>query len=221
MIYWPAFESLARLALRRPDLLARDSLAARLAALRPESYRERLSVARAFLLLGELAPAEAGFRAAVEREPSGAEALVGLGQALLGLGRIGEAARALALVRPETTESAFVTGQIELRRNERGAACAAFARALALEPRNLNLLLGLGRHLGDCGDGEAAARAYRKALALEPDQPGALYQLAQIEAARGHRNQAGELFRRFLRVAPSSLTREREDAARWLRTSGV
>ena len=221
MVYWPAFESLARLALRHPDLLPREALAARLAALRPESYRERLSVARAFLLLGELPPAEAGFRRALEREPSGAEALVGLGQTLLRLGRLDEAGRALGRVSPETTESAFVTGQLRLRQDDRPGACAAFARALALEPRNLNLLLGLGRYLGDCGEGESAARAYRKALALEPDHPESLYQLALLEAARGRTGSARDLFRSFLRVAPPTLTREREHAARWLRTSGA
>jgi arylsulfatase A-like enzyme/Flp pilus assembly protein TadD len=221
MVYWPAFESLARLALRHPGLLPREALVARLVTLGPESYRERLSVARAFLLLGELAPAEAGFRGAIEREPSGAEGLVGLGQTLLLLGRVDEAARSLGRVSPETTESAFVTGQVRLRRGDRAGACAAFARALALGPGNLNLLLGLARHLGDCGDGVNAARAYRMALALEPDHPGSLYQLALLEAARGRSGSARELFQSFLRVAPPTLARERDHATRWLRTSGT
>jgi cytochrome c-type biogenesis protein CcmH/NrfG len=177
-------------------------------------------VARAVLVLGELSSAEAGFRGAAEREPSGAEALVGLGQTLLRLGRLDEAARSLARVTPETTESAFVTGQLRLRQGDRPAACAAFARALALETRNLNLLLGLGRHLGECGEAERASRAFRKALALEPDHPGSLYQLARLEAARGRRDPARELFRTFLRVAPPALVREREHAARWLRSTG-
>jgi Flp pilus assembly protein TadD len=151
-------------------------------ALRPESYRERLSVARAFLLLGALEAAEAGFQGAVEREPSGAEALVGLGQALMLLGRLDEAARSLGRVRPETTESAFVTGQLRLRQGDRPAACAAFARALAAGPSSVNLLLGLGRHLGECGDRESAARAYRAALVLEPDHPESLDALARLEA---------------------------------------
>jgi choline-sulfatase len=219
-VYWPAFESLARLALRHRDLLPRGAFLARLAGLQPESYRERLSVARAHLLLGDLPGAEAGFRGALDRQPAGAEAHVGLGQTLLLLGRLDEAARALAEVRPETTESAFVTGQLRLRQGDRPAACAAFARALAAGPRNLNLLLGLGRHLGECGDAGGAARAYRKALALEPDDPGSLYQLALLEAARGRHDPARELFRTFLRVAPSSFSREREEAARWLRTAG-
>ena len=221
MVYWPAFESLVRLALRHPGLLPRAVLSARLAALQPESYRERLAVARAHLLLGELPSAEAGFRSALERAPAQAEALVGLGQTLLLLGRLDEAARSLGRVRPETTESAFVTGQLQLRQGDRPAACAAFARALAAGPGNLNLLLGLGRYLGECGDGEGASRAYRKALVLEPDHPQSLYQLALLEAARGRRDPARELFRTFLRVAPPTLAREREHAAHWLRTSGA
>jgi arylsulfatase A-like enzyme/predicted Zn-dependent protease len=221
MVFWPAFESLARLALRQPGLLPREALVGRLAALRPESYRERLSVARAFLLLDELPPAEAGFRSALEREPSGTEALVGLGQALLRLGRLDEAARSLGQVSSETTESAFVTGQLRLRQDDRPAACAAFARALALGPRNLNLLLGLGRYLGECGEAERASRAFRKALVLEPDHPESLYHLALLEAARGRQGPARELFRSFLRVAPPALAREREHAARWLRMSGA
>jgi arylsulfatase A-like enzyme/tetratricopeptide (TPR) repeat protein len=187
MVYWPAFESLARLSLRHPGVLPREALVARLVVLRPESYRERLSVARAFLLLGDLPAAETGFRGAVEREPSGAEALVGLGQALMLLGRLEEAARPLGRVRPETPESAFVTGQLRLRQGDRPAACAAFARALAAGPGSVNLLLGLGRHLGACGDGAGASRAYRKALALEPDHPESLNALARLEAGRQRR----------------------------------
>ena len=168
MVYWLAFESLARLALRHPGLLSREVLVARLAAARPESYRERLSVARAFLMLGELPAAEAGFRGALERKPSGAEALVGLGQTLLRLGRLDEAGRALGRVTPETSESAFVTGQLRLRQDDRPGACAAFAHAVALGPRNLNLLLGLARHLGDCGDGASAARLRKQASSATP-----------------------------------------------------
>ena len=187
VVYWPAFESLARLAGRHPDLLSRDELATRLASMRPESYRERLSTARAFLLLGALPQAEAGFRLALEREPAAPEAMVGLAQALLGLGRLDEAGGALARVVPATTESTFVAGQVRLRQGDRAGGCAAFARALELEPRNPNLALALGARLGSCGEPDAAIRAYRRALVLEPGHPEALRQLARLDRARVRR----------------------------------
>jgi arylsulfatase A-like enzyme/Flp pilus assembly protein TadD len=179
-IYWPALESLARLAGRHPSELSRDSLLNRLDGLRPGSAGERLSVARALAILSEFERAEERFEGALEADPQLAEARVGLAQMQAVQGRTREALATLSGVEPPTVESVFVTGTTLWGEGEREGACDRFRRVMTLDPRNVNLLLGLGRYLEGCGEPALATEAFQRVLTRQSGHPGAVEALRRL-----------------------------------------
>lgn len=183
-VYWPALESLSRLAARNPAVLPRDALLVKLGAFSPASGRERLSLARAFALASEHDRAEEWFRQSLAADPGLVEARVGLAQMLAALGRPADSLSVLAEIGSETVESAFVSGTVLAALDRRQEACDAFRRSIGLDPRNLNLLLGLARSLEACGEEELATDAYRRVLGRVPAHALALEALDRLEAAR-------------------------------------
>jgi len=169
-IHWPALESLARLAARHPGSAFRSRHLERLHRLEPKTYRECLSVSRAFLILGAAADAGRSFRTAVEARADGAEALVGLAQALLGQGRPEEAEEVLGRVQPPTVESLFVRGLVLDAEGRSGDACRQHAATLGARPTNANLLAALGQRLEACGRPDLARTAYLRAVEGSPER---------------------------------------------------
>jgi choline-sulfatase len=169
-IHWPALESLARLAARRPGSALHARHLERLHRLVPRTYRECLSVSRAFLILGTWADAERSFRVAIAVRPDGAEALVGLAQALLAESRPVEAEEILRRVQPPTVESRFVQGLVLDAEGHRVEACRQHEATLAARPTNGNLLAGLGQRLEACGRPDLARVAYLRALEGSPQR---------------------------------------------------
>jgi choline-sulfatase len=180
-IYWPALESLARLSAARPGSPLRSRHLARLRQLAPRTYRERLSVSRAFLILGMGTEAERSFRAAITEQPGAPEARVGLAQALLAQRRAAEAEEVLREIRPPTVESGFVRGLVFEALGRPTEACRQHEVTLSAEPTNVNLLAGLGRRLERCGRADLARMAYRRALAASPGRDDLRAALSRVE----------------------------------------
>lgn len=207
-IYWPSLESLARMSVQHPALLSRDRCLQKLAGLQPASFREQISVARAYAILSDYERGAGWYRKALESKPDAPEAQVGLGQMLQKTGNLSEAEATLLRVEPPTVESRYVLATIQLGQGKKDAACTNFVEASRMQPRNTNLLCGVAAGLQSCGYPEDAARCYERVLTVEPQRPEALFQLAQIENGLGHRERARSLYQRFLQSAPPQMDSE-------------
>jgi YaiO family outer membrane protein len=130
-----------------------------LAAANPDDIDARVWIARLHALMGRPEHAEAVYRSILAVEPQHVDALIGLGNALVTLGQLDDAAdalnraEALAADRP-----ALLTAQGRLHQagNHTTLALAYFMRALALEPTNAEARAA--------ADALRAARAHRVEL---------------------------------------------------------
>lgn len=216
-LYWPALESMARLSLQFPDRLNHDQLLQQLKQLTPGSYREFISVARAYALLLDSSSAESTFRRALDFNQQGAEAMVGIAQIMQRTGRSKDAIEMASRVQPPTVESLFVLGTALVSAGDQSRACSTFLEVLNRKPSNTNLLSGVGYFLEECGKTDMAISAYESSLQADPDNPQALYNLARLEQVAGHYDKAGDLYRHFLRSAPPSLEAQRQNAVAQLK----
>jgi tetratricopeptide (TPR) repeat protein len=93
-----------------------------------------------------------------------------------------------------------------LHRQERYAESLAFSERLAaLEPQNVDALVGQGLALAGLGRDAEALRFHEGALALEPDHVGALIGRAQSHAATGNSEAAIADLDRVLLLAPDNV----------------
>lgn len=110
-----------------------------LAAANPDDIEARIWIARLHALMGKPEHAVAVYRSILSVQPQHIDALVGLGNALVTLGRLDEAAdalnraEALAADRPAVLTA---QGRLHQAGNHATLALAYFLRALALEPTN-------------------------------------------------------------------------------------
>ena len=115
-----------------------------------------------------------------------------------------------AAVPPEPTEGAstafawFLEGRRHEDRGEAEDAEAAYARALALDPRLAAAHTNLGNLCFLRGQLDRARAAYEHALALDPDQPEATFNAAALHERLGDRELAVALYRRAVRLEPAS-----------------
>jgi Flp pilus assembly protein TadD len=202
----------ARLSLRLPAKIDRHKLLDELTAMKPASYREVISVARALAILTEYRAAEERYQRALQLNPSGAEALVGLAQMMERTGRARQAIDVAGKVQPPTVESLFVLGSAQAATGQKEAACSNFVEAFQQHPSNSNLLSGLGYQFEGCARQELAARAYEASLQVDPNNLQALYNLARLQELSGNSRKAAELYRRFLDLAPASMDAQRRYA---------
>lgn len=219
-IYWPALESLARLALQFPERLNPKELLQKLSGFQPDGYRERLSLARAYGILSAFEPAIVWYDHALETNPQAPEALVGLAQMMQKSGRYQDALKTLSRVQPPTAESLFVLGTILLSQGQKSQACSSFVDSIHQQPTNPNLLFGLGFNLQQCASVVLAIQAYERVLGMEPDYAEALYNLAQLREQGKDFAKAEALYRRFLKVAPARFDPQRQYARDRLRSMG-
>ena len=98
-------------------------------------------------------------------------------------------------------------GRIHLRNGDLQAAAGSFARALELDPRNAEALIGLGSVERSRGNSEAAIHYVQRALQVDPSSVAALSELAELERDRGRLDDAIRLFREALAI---------DDAQPWL-----
>jgi arylsulfatase A-like enzyme/tetratricopeptide (TPR) repeat protein len=216
-IHWPALRSLARISMRYPELLPRGTLLRKLEPFRPGAARERLELARAYALLGEQQQAVGWFSKALRADPDLTEARVGLAQVQIRQGQLEQALVTLRSVQPPTVESTYVLGSALAEGGNAVQACSEFRTAMDMAPRNVNLLLGLGRRLTECRETDLALEAYLLALGREPDHPQALFESARLYDHLGTQADARRQFEHFLAVAPAELETQRAHASKRLR----
>lgn len=135
-----------------------------------------MGLGNARLQQGRHAEAVDAFQRAISLDPKGAEALGGLGQALLGAGRLDEAERALRAAasqrRDEGTTIALGYALARLKKSDE--ALAVFEQVLASNATAAPALYGAGLASEDLGRTEQALELYRRVLALPaagPQQP--------------------------------------------------
>ncbi|HUO84951.1 MAG TPA: protein kinase, partial [Thermoanaerobaculia bacterium] len=155
----------------------------------PEVYELYLRGNFLNTLLGEdLRRSIAYLRQAIDRAPTFAPAWSELARRLNMLGMTGfgnpavflpearkAAARALELD-PESGEALAVVAHLQFVFDwDWNAARDTFARALELEPGNVNALVDAGFHMGAVGEWEAADELLSRALKLDPMSPGGVF----------------------------------------------
>ncbi len=211
-LHWPALESLARISVQFPEKVSPAKLVSAFQQLQAESFRERISLARALAILSAWEPARFWYEKALQSKPGSDEALVGMSQMYQNLGKKDEALKLLAKVQPQTAESLFVSGTILSEQGKKESACSNFVEAIGKDPHNVNLLFGLGYHLTFCDHSDLAINAYRKALERNPLHPDVLYNLAQLEEEKQNFAVARDLYQKFMKVAPKRLEQQRQIA---------
>ncbi len=156
---------------RAPDAVAflRDT-----AQRYPESAPVWLALGRACQGCGWPDQAEVAFRQAVAKEP-GEETCRCLGQALLQLGRVEEAAgqfRQAVAVRPSSAEAHTYLGQCLKQLGKPGEAIQAYREALRYRPNSAEAHAGLGELLEAEGLEKEAREHFDLAAALKRDESG-------------------------------------------------
>ena len=154
---------------------------------------------------GDPAGAERAFRSAATAAPGDAEAHGALGDALMALGRFGEAAEALKTadrLEPGQPHRLAMLTEALLAANQPAAAAEVCRRWTALRPDSGPALLALADALLALGDGAAAVAPLREAVLLAPDDAGRAARLCRTLADLGLPLEALELAQPALRRNP-------------------
>ncbi len=175
-------------------------------ASQPENRDITLLAADCEMQLGEPAKAVELLRPlAISAAQDKAVAYV-LGMALLKSGNAAEGQRVLDPILSDTTsaEGNFAVGVALFMGGDFPKAIKAFDRAVALNPKLLELYSYYGRALLYSGDRDAAAEAFRKQLAVDPNDYEANFNLAEIFASEKKFADAAPLLRRAVLLRPQS-----------------
>jgi len=144
------------------------------AALRVRDDLEaRLGLASARAQQQKHADAIPHFQRAVELAPKNADALGGLGQSLLAVGKAADAERALraAIEARRDPNTLIALGFALSQQKKAGSALDVFLAVLADDPSSPPALFGAGSANEDLGRKEQAIELYRRLLAIEPNGP--------------------------------------------------
>jgi protein O-GlcNAc transferase len=156
---------------------------------------------------GELAVAEACFRAAIAAAPRHARAHLNLGNALQKQGRLEEAAQAhrTAIACDARHVGAhFNLGAVLLAANRLDEAQAAFEQALRLDPALADAAVSLAAVRTQAGDAPGARRELERALAIAPRHAGARANLGTVLMEAGELDAARAAFEAALADDPRS-----------------
>jgi predicted TPR repeat methyltransferase len=139
--------------------------------------------------------------------PGNADAHNNLGNVLEGLGRGSDAEacyrKAIALY-PDHGPAHNNLGVVLMARNQVAEAVAAYRRATALAPDSAEFRYNMGNALRKSGDLDGAINAYRKAITLAPDYPVAWQGLARTCLQANRREEAAEVFEKWLGRDPGN-----------------
>jgi Flp pilus assembly protein TadD len=156
---------------------------------------------------GDLATAEALYRAALRLDPRHAESLHGLGRLAYGSG---QSARAIELIeqavalKPRNAAYRDALGLALRLAGRNDEALAMFRHAVRLDKSSVRALCNLGSALAAQHDHAEAARTFRRAIAIDPRFAGAHNGLGNALAALGDHGRAGEAFRDALDLEPGA-----------------
>jgi choline-sulfatase len=216
-IHWPGLESLARISVQHPDKLSPSELASKFQKLNADTYNKQISLARSLAVLSSWQSAELWYEKALQSQPKSEEALVGMAQMNLNLGKKDEALKLLQKIQPPTAESLYVSGMILSEQGQKQSGCSNFVEAIDKNPDNVDLLFGLGYRLSRCNQTDLAINTYRKALERNPNHPDILYNLGQLYDDKQNISAARDIYRKFVKVAPSRLEQQKRAVEERLR----
>ncbi len=158
-------------------------------------------------LAGDLAGAEAAYRAAVDRAPENAQNLTYLAAILIHLARPAEAlplARR-AVERDEQSALAHLNlGNALAATGEPRNALPCLQKAVELGPRDLQAWHSLGNVARVAGRPVLAERAYRQGLKLAPNDARLLNSLAVVLRSCSREPEAASLFRKAFELTPDA-----------------
>ena len=140
-------------------------------------------------------------------ELGGAAAHRGMGNALLELGRPGEAAgtlREAVALDADSLDAQLGLGRSLYKCGRHEEAVPAYRAAAGLGPNSLDAQLGLGRSLYKCGRHEEAVPAYRAAAGLGPNSLDAQLGLGRAFYACGRHEEAVPAYRAAAGIKPNS-----------------
>lgn len=150
---------------------------------------------------GQLAEAEAHFRAALAANPRHYEALCNLGAVGLRQGRLAEARAALdAAIRwqPQLPQAWFNLGRVHEKTGDWDEAQACFQQVLALQPNHAEAHARLALRAEEIGDVERALWHHRRALEIATNDPRERAKYLNERAARFISRKRWALARAFL-----------------------
>ncbi len=175
-----------------------------------EFGRNYLSLGSIFFQRGYMEPAGDFFQAALKDDPSGAEALYGLGSVLLNRSRNAEArdcferAAKLKANYPETRANAWNNlGLIAARQGETAEAIGYFDQALQIDADHMVALVNLGSAYRQQKRWDDARRTLEHAVAVAPDDAEANYGLGMVYAQANQTDRAYACLRKALDARPA------------------
>ena len=156
---------------------------------------------------GNVAGAIAELTAVVDANPTSADALNDLGQALVRAKRPSDAIpyfdRAIARS-PETWAYHFNRARASAELQDWPGAIAGYRRAAALFPEDYATQFNLARALQANGDLADAVDAFQRAVVLAPGQPDFLLSLGTAQEAARRPAEAAASYRKYLELQPAS-----------------
>ena len=176
---------------------------------RPRDARLSGRLGQLYHAYGRLDEAIACYRRAFALEPEPRWTYL-IGKIETGRGNEKEALSWLerTVLRRDYLAAHLLLGELHRRGGRLSEASRSFSRALDLEPRSPQALLGAARVLAAQGRGEEARARLAKAVELEPRWGEALYELALRYRARGEMERAKELLGRYLGARESPPSRD-------------
>jgi superkiller protein 3 len=150
---------------------------------------------------GKTEEALAAYRDAARLDPKNAEALAGIGWALMELGNYKDAEEPLraAIKRNADYASPYLSLSHALQELNRYEESIPFAeRFVALEPDDFHGYVRLGWGLGRAGNCREAVAAYERALELKPNDADALYGVGLFHYENGDYNEAIEAMQKSI-----------------------
>jgi tetratricopeptide (TPR) repeat protein len=148
----------------------------------PEDPDLALSAAESLIALGRWGAAEGALASALSLAPGSRTVRLRLAAVLMRLGRLEGAVTVLdTSAAAGDVEMLAMLGMALRNQGRFDAAGQRYRQALALNPADTNLYLGLGRVLQDACDPDAAAAAFRDALRHDPNLAEARLQLAACQ----------------------------------------
>jgi tetratricopeptide (TPR) repeat protein len=179
-----------------------------------DALGEKVAASRALVRRGQRAGkvgrfdlAEVAFRAAVEADPSNADAVANLGISLANLGRISEAEQRLkqSVSLDDTNAVAHLSLGVVLDRQGRDQeAIAQYRATLQHDPVNVQATVYLADATMRLGNPQQAAELYKQALKLVPDSLRMQLSLAMANVKAGRYDEARNVIEGVLKVQPGN-----------------
>ena len=168
---------------------------------RPRARESRLGLANWYVDRGRYQAAARELNRALTRGPVTADLLGNLGQVYLEQGRDQRALTVLlkSAQLGETAETANALGIVYERLGKRDDAIAAYRRATALDPANVDARHNLGNCYSQMGDAVGAAKCYRAAIQIDPDAVLSQMALGRVYYYSGALDEARQCFEAALR----------------------